>query len=584
VANGAKANVLNADTSLYRRPTTVAQIHPSQLTSRADAAGPNREVFALAMADCGQSEFVRRQGVELAIAAVYLQDQECVAKCIDILTACKDRFPLQRAGWTAYEPTSVLPQGGDGVWLATSWGISGIVDMLSLLGDRVPPALKAELHVLLRKEVELIVGDWADQRPWYVKGRAVQSNQWIEPCVGLIKATLYLGDRDLLPAYNLGVESLAASLAVQGSDGAFMEGVSYASMTVGMLFDALDDLRLNGDMRCHAMPFVGNCWSWFVHMHMPGRQYVNTYDSRMSAIPAWAVSTPLGSLVNAALGSGDDRAIPVLKALFPAGNSSIPGVRYEAALAAAGAVPPQQLPTHAHFQSQQQVTWRSAWEAPSQAQSALGLFIRGGSRLDSHSHRDQGQVSMYLGDRIILMECGTPEYGRADLEEKFARAAGHGIMQIGERQPRNQAVDAPIAVERLDETGGKVRIDATAAYQGVRSCQRDVEWHASGRLLIQDRVDLEQQMPAGTEFYRFHTGATSPVEIVEGKEGWLVSWPGVVMRISASAPITVEQVAWPDAVREPFVHQALIVRSADPQSRLELRTQVEVSRSGAPVP
>jgi hypothetical protein len=191
---------------------------------------------------------------------------------------------------------------------------------------------------------------------------------------------------------------------------------------------------------------------------------------------------------------------------------------------------------------------------------------------------------MYLGDRIILMECGTPEYGRADLEEKFARAAGHGIMQIGERQPRNQAVDAPIAVERLDETGGKVRIDATAAYQGVRSCQRDVEWHASGRLLMQDRVDLEQQVPAGTEFYRFHTGATSPVEIVEGKEGWLVSWPGAVMRISANAPITVEQVAWPDAVREPFVHQALIIRSADPQSRLELRTQVDVSRNGAPVP
>ena len=580
LANGAKTNSLNADPALYRRPMTLAQIHPSQLTSRAEAAGPNREVFALAMADCGQSEFVRTKGMELAIAAVYLQDQECLAKCIDILTACKDRFPLQRAGWTAYEPTSVLPAGGDGVWLATSWGISGIVDMLSLLGDRVPASLRTELHVLLRKEVQLIAQDWADQRPWYVKGRAVQSNQWIEPCVGLIKATLYLGDPELLPAYNLGVESLAASLATQGADGAFLEGVSYASMTVGMLFEALDDLRLNNDRRCHVMPFVSNCWSWFVQMHMPGRQYVNTYDSRMSAMPDWAVSTPLGSLVSAGLGSGDDRAIPVLRTLFPAGNASVAGVRYEAALAALGQTPPQYLPTFCHFPSQQQVTWRSRWEAPSQAQSAFALFVRGGSRLDSHSHRDQGQVSMYLGDRLILMDCGTPEYGRADLEEKFARAAGHGIMQIGERQPRNAAVDAPITVERLDEAGGKLRIDTTAAYVGVRSCQRDVEWQASGRALITDRVELDQAAPAGTEFYRFHTGATSPVEIVEGKDGWRVSWPGVIMQIRANGPISVEQVAWPDAVREPFMHQALIIRSTDSRADLEIRTQIDVARVG----
>ena len=581
LANGAKANVLNADPALYRRPMTIAQIHPSQLTSRAAAAGPNREVFALAMADCGQSEFVRRQGMELAIAAVYLQDQECLNKCIDILRACKDRFPLQRAGWTAYEPTSVIPQGGDGVWLATSWGISGIVDMLSLLGDRVPSSLRADLNVLLRREVELIARDWADQRPWYVKGRAVQSNQWIEPCVGLIKATLFLGDRDLLPAYNLGVESLAASLAMQGSDGAFMEGVSYASMTVGMLFEALDDLRLNNDMRCHAMPFVGNCWSWFVHMHMPGRQYVNTYDSRMSAIPAWAISTPLGSIVQAALGSCDARAIPVLRTLFPAGNASVAGVRYEAALAALGSGAAQYLPTSSHFQSQQQVTWRSAWEAPSQPQSAFALFVRGGSRLDSHSHRDQGQVSVYMGDRIILMDCGTPDYGQADLETKYARAAGHGIMQIGERLPRNMAVDAPITVERLDDSGGKLRVDTTAAYQGVRLCQRNVEWQASGRVVMQDRVELEQSVPAGTEFYRLHTGATSPVTITQASNGWTVSWPGVVMSISADAPIVVEQVAWPDAVREPFMHQALIIRSADARSTLQVRTQVDVARSAA---
>ena len=580
LANGAKANYVNADPALYRRPMTVAQIHPSQLSSRADAAGPNRDVFALAMADCSQSEFVRRQGMELAIAAAYLQDAECLAKCIDILNACKDRFPLQRAGWTAYEPTSVVPPGGDGVWLATSWGISGIVDMMTVLGDRVPASLRSDLNTLLRKEVELIVRDWADRRPWYVRSRAIQSNQWIEPCVGLIKATLHLSDPELLPAYNLGVENLAASLAMQGSDGAFMEGVSYANMTVGMLFEALDDLRANGDMRCHQNPFVGNCWSWFTQMLMPGRQLVNTYDSRMSSLPSWAVTTPLGSVISAAFGSGDPRAIRVLSTLYPSGNSSISGVRYEAALAALGSVTPEYLPAFMHFPSQQQVVWRSRWEAPSQPQTAFALFVRGGSTVDSHGHRDQGQVSIYSGDRIILMDCGTPEYGQADLEEKYARAAGHGIMQIGERLPRNLAVDAPISVERLDAAGGKVRVDTTSAYQGVRSCQRDVEWMAAGRALIVDRVELDAAAPAGAEFYRFHTGATAPVTISEAKGGFTVSWPGVIMRITSSSPITVEQVTWPDAVREPFMHQAIIVRSVDSRAELDLRTQVDVARTG----
>ena len=583
LANGAKTNLVSADPALYRRPMTVAQIHPSQLSSRADAAGPNREVFALAMADCSQSEFVRSKGMELAIAAAYLHDAECLAKCIDILTACRDRFPLQRAGWTAYDPNLVLPPGGDGVWLATSWGISGIVDMLTVLGDRVPATLRAELSTLLRKEVELIVRDWADKRPWYVKSRAIQSNQWIEPCVGLIKATLFLSDPQLLPAYNLGVENLAASLAMQGSDGAFMEGVSYANMTVGMLFEALDDLRSNGDLRCHENPFVGNCWSWFAQMLMPGRQLVNTYDSRMSALPSWAVSTPLGSVVNAAFGSGDPRAIRVMSTLYPSGNSSIAGVRYAAALASLGAASPEYLPTFAHFQSQQQVVWRSAWEAPSQPQTAFALFVRGGSPNDSHGHRDQGQVSIYSGDRIILMECGTPDYGQADMEAKYARAAGHGIMQIGELVPRARAVSAPITVERLDQAGGKVAVDTTAAYQGVRSCRRQVEWQASGRALITDSVELEADVPAGTEFFRFHTGANAPVTISEMKGGWRVTWPGVMMQITSESPIEVEQVQWPDAVKEPFVHQAIIIRSAEARSSLELRTSIDASRAGVAV-
>jgi hypothetical protein len=315
-------------------------------------------------------------------------------------------------------------------------------------------------------------------------------------------------------------------------------------------------------------------------MLMPGRQLVNTYDSRMSTLPDYAVSTPLGSMVSAAFGSGDASAIPALSALFPAGNSSIAGVRYQAALTGLGAASAEPLPAYAYFPSSQHVVWRSRWEAPSQPQTAFGLFVRGGSAVDSHGHRDQGQVSIYSGDRIILMECGTPDYGNPEHEMKYARAAGHGIMQIGEVLPRGQAVNAPIAVERLDAAGGKVRVDTTAAYQGVRSCQRDVEWQAAGRVVISDTVELDAEVPAGTEFFRFHTGATSPVTIEQAKDGWRISWPGVMMQISSSAPIEVQQVQWPDAVKAPFMHQAIIIRSADARASMDLRTYVDASRAG----
>jgi hypothetical protein len=581
LTTGARERAASADPALYRRPATLSQIHPSILDGRAADAGPNREAFALAMADCGQSAFVRHQGTELALAAVYLQDQVCLDKCIDILTACVERFPLQRPGWTAYAPNSVLPPEGDGVWLATSWGISGIVEMLTILGDRVPADLRGQLEVLLRKEVGLITRDWADQRPWYVRSRTTQSNQWIEPSAALVKATLYLGDSRLLPAYNLGVENLAASLATQGADGAFLEGVSYASQTLGALFDVLEDLKANSDMRCHALPFVGNCWKWFSHMLMPGRQYVNTYDSRMSHVPDWAVVTPLPSAISAALGSGDALALPTVRSLYPQGNSSIPGIRYEAALASLPQQEsPAQLPTFASFASQQQLVWRSAWESPAATQRALGLFVRGGSALDGHCHRDQGQVSIYNGDRIVLMECGTPDYSTSDLELKYASALGHGIMQVG-ALPRAQAVNAPITVAQLDADGGRVLVDTTGAYSGVTSCTREVQWNAAGEVRIFDRVRLGATVPQGTELYRFHTGSSSAVQIVSENGEWIISWPGATLRMTASAPITVEQVQWPDAVKPPFVHQAILVRCTDPAASLDLTTTVTVDRGMA---
>ena len=571
-------NTVAAKASMYQRPTSLVDIDPAILDTRTAHMGSNREQFALALADCGQADFVRTKGVDLALMAVYSNNPDYFAKCLEILNAMIKHQPLQRPGWTLTSTSSELPSGGDGVWLATNWGISGIVDMLNILGDKVPPSTRDSLKSLLRAEVAGIVRDWAEKRPWFVNSKAITSNQWIEPNIGLVKACLYLGDPALLAAYNLGVENLALTIEALGADGAFLEGVSYASMTLGPLFEVLRDLKANGDLRCHDFPFVNNAWRWMMQMQMPGQQLVNSYDSRMSSLPDWATSTPLPSLISAALSSSDPTAVPTLKGMFPKGLGSAIGIRYQAAIDESTGT--GTLPNFAFFKSQEHLVWRSAWQPPSLThQTALGIWLRGGSRRESHTHRDQGQVSIYCGNRIVLMDCGTPDYSDTEINEKYAQAAGHGIMQIGELLPRGIAVDAPVSVMQLSTSGGAVKIDTTAAYQGVKLCTREVSWTNTGVFMILDKVSLTAAAPTGTEFYRFHTGTAEYLSISGSGADWNVAWKGTLMRISADKSISVDHVDWPDATRAPYHHKVLRIFSDSSAQELTLSTKITVDLS-----
>jgi hypothetical protein len=565
---------------LFQRPMNLGQVAPSQLDSRVRIAGRNAEVFALAMADSAQAHYVRTRGVSLAIAAAYMNDSDCLARSIEILRAMSSHTPLQRPGWTAYLPYQVLPPGGDGVWLATGWGISGIVDMLSILGDRVPSDLQAELNVLLRREVLQIVSDWADRRPWYVKGRMAQSNQWIEPSVGLARATLFLGDPGLASAYEVAAENLSVSLGLQGADGAFKEGFGYGMMSAGSLLDAVGEMRAAGDVRFGSTGFAANAWKWMLHNQMPGGRYVNSFDAGSGNLPDWAVRSPMPAMISAVRATSDQSAIEALQFMFPQPNPTIEGLRYAAARRASGShgMP---LPSYAHFPSQAQLMWRSKWEPAGARSTAFAIWVRGGTVSDSHCHRDQGQVSAYIGERCILMDCGTPDYATPQFEERFASAAGHGILQCGERKPRGAAVDAPIQVERLDDRGGHVRIDTTSAYVNpVISSVREVAWDGTAAIDIADDVKFASEIGSGTELYRLHTGCRSTLDLSEGDTGeWNASWPGVRIKLKGDRAIEVTQAMWPDAAYPGAMHVVLQIRSRHLTDGLRLTTQVRVDQA-----
>jgi hypothetical protein len=572
-----------AATDRYVRPNTFEAIPPDMLYQGTLAIQPTlrRDLNQLANADCIQTSFLRTQGVALAIVAHRTRNAIYIAKCLEMLEALNTYVPMQRPGNTYGDETVPMRPDGDGVWLATAWGMDAIIEMVSALGDDVPAELRGRLEVQLRNEVERITKDWADKRPWFVKSRKSMSNQWIEPNVSLIKACLFLKDQRLVPAYELGAENIAASLSSLGSDGAYNEGVSYAEMSVGRLHEAVKFMRLAGDLRCSGSSFARNNWRWFVQMHMPGHMLVNSYDSGRSALPDGFVNIPMASLGAAAMATTDPDAIPTMRYLYPAmkGNYSLEAIEFAAALEVTPGPSELRLDPFAYFPSQQQVVWRSQLQAQSAPQTALGLWMRGGSTTDNHCHRDQGQVSIYCGNRQILIDCGVSDYGVPEYANFYSAAAGHSTMQFGGLAPNGKPVYAPITVRALNNQGGSIGIDCTAGFTSTSNYSRDVDWSTGGDVKITDRATFRTPAPETTELFRFHTGTEGELTIQGAGHDWTVSWPGVVVRLTADVAIDVNQASFPDQITVSKVHRAIVVRCASACSEINLVTAFQIDTS-----
>ena len=573
-----QAETVGTNVSIYRRAITFQDIPIDMVDSIALNTGLNKSARALAMSDCTQTYFLVQKAVPLAVAARFTGNQVYLDKVIEILRETALYVPLQRQGWSLGTANATMHPEGDGPNMATAWGVSAIVDMLDILGPLVPMDLQDQLKKNLRNEVHLIVKAWALKLPWYVQSRSVMSNQWTDPNVAMIKACLYLGDPTLLPAYNLGVENLAATLRASQSDGAFLEGFAYAQMSGGAMVSIIGNIHANNDLRCDQYPFLAKFWRWLLQMQMPGQYLVNCADCNLAKLPPWSTNSPLSSIVDAAFASGDTRALEAVKFAFPKSEDTLSGLQYFDAVSRVSAPAVWPLPLYEFFPSQQLLVWKSAYEAPAKLQSALGLWIKGGTLGEkSHGHRDQGQISVYKGNNVILLDCGTPhDYGDPQLDTVFASAAGHNIMQIGELQPRVLPVNAPMNIIALNGNGGHVILDLVNASTAVTSCTREISWDRLGGFSIDDKVQLKSAAAGGTEFYRFHTGSLNPVTITgQGKE-WTATWAHATMSFFSDIPILVEQMPWRDEVLDSKMHQVLTIRVLDESVGLRLQSTLNV--------
>jgi hypothetical protein len=521
------------------------------LDGRSEQLEPEiKEPFALAMSDAAAGNTLAQELPVLAAGYQLTGNPAMLDRILAQLEEMASWSPLQRPGWTLYTPGNRLPADGkDGNWLGTGTNIRAIGDTLDVLTEAsVNPDLLKRLHVVLEAEVAGVVDDWETKRSWFIRSDNPYTNQWVLPTEGLVRACLILGVENHRDAYELGVANLSRAMDAHGERGEFEEGFGYAQFTVTSMLHASHAMAVAGDRRAIDHPFLKHFPTWLVHHFQPAKMVINCFDAggaydaaegtrSFLSLTAMCTGDPVArwALANYVSGPSDDLAGLAARALPPVGPEAAP-------------------PLFAVYERAARVNWRDSWDV-----DGTGVWVRGGHPLDQHDHQDRGHVNFIVRGRPILIEAGTPAYSHPQIMTHYSSGVGHNVLQLGTEEPEDASDTgktvshpgwqkrggvAPIAVTRLDASGGDITVDGTACYDGLARWTRHVVWDKDN-LTVTDEVALVE----GTEqaiLFRWHLGTEEVVEIEGEGNSYTVTWSDATVALSGDAPLTVTQQRLPD--------------------------------------
>ncbi len=594
----------NADVPAYNRyPSTT-----KPLGHLSDCSNPMiTQIAALTGTDTIIGDYLRSKGFNLAfgwkIGNTRVADGRLIspgtagsqatalATANAILTEVSTHVPFERYGWTISECEFRGYTDGyqgfdplnDGKYLGTAWYITGVISMMEALGTAgMTTGLETKLRGIMEGEVYGLVANWKEKYGWYTKGQFAgmpvgsgqpNTNQWIEPAASLINLTLYLGDKKFLPAYNLGVALLAESFNYENADGSFLEGFGYAQQSVSPMINTVNYTNAIGDSRLSGSGFLQNYWQWAQDNMLPGNHIINCSDNRGSQPPNYVTFYYWPSIIDGALTAGAT-ALANIKYLYPPTLDRLldgeQAIRYVAATK--GITAALTMPNYKFYSNQQMTIWRTGRDRPSAignpynaidtgtfgntATPHYAIWAKGSSIKEGHKHTDQGQISVYQGYKVILMDCGI-DYDESNPNllpginiDMLQQATGHNMMQV-DAVDKSVPVNAPMTMTTLGATGGNITINGTCAYTNINNCTRNIIWNANGfnnplTVKISDTFNKTTGVSAGREVYRFHTGNTNGMSITGSGTSWTASWDNVTMGFTSNFGINIVQTDFND--------------------------------------
>lgn len=558
--------------TFYMRVNSIARM-PDEFLDKRYKDSDDPEIFAQSSYDMyvtGKLRYI----ISAAVAARYTGDAKYINAVNRQLAELATWDPVQRPGWTLYTKGRSAKDMPDGRgWLATGYFMSSVIPAMVAMGKHLDPKVEKAMKELLVKEVKGLVEDWKSGKPSHIKRRAYNSNQWMLPASALILATMYLGMDEFREAYDLGVWALAKSITTSGSDGSFMEGYGYSQTTTQIIMEAATAMKQAGDLRVSRFPFLTNHGDWLIHIIMPGKYVVDAFDCMNCKL----LDTPTPAHIFSALMADRPDIYWGIRNIFENPNDNrhhiwLPLAFRYFTLEAGALHPPK---SYAWYPDLRLVTWRSGWN---QAKD-VGLWIKGGSLLDGHSHRDQGQISVYRGDEAILIDSGAVSYSMGNVLDKMSRAAGHNILQPFPVDPPGKPVDVPVKVVSLDENSGSVEINGKNSRMFCDRWIRKISWNKIGDIIIADEAAFTKSVDKKDPWFIYHTGSVKQLDIKKMNDRKTeVSWNRNRMTFESDRDIEVAQELFPHGVDlKPVEQWIIIVSSKSGADRMKLTAKLAVA-------
>ena len=566
-----------------------------------------REYFARATSDQESANLIVSELPYLAACYRLTGDQAFADYITRQLTEVATWIPLQRPGWSMpHSGRTQMPEGGDGVWLATGIGIRAVVYTRELLGKGVlPDKLEKSLDLLLKTEMNRTFDDWQAAKPWYVRDQKYQSNQWVIPNEGLMLAACALGKDKYPSQYALARENLFKTMSTLGDEGANSEGFTYAlGLTLLGVQSSAMAMAQVGDFEAVNNPFLQKYGKWLISHYQPGEYLVNDFDGYGACRGMYdrGINEKIAQL---AVLSGDKALLWALAKQHKQLPHSLFGMLATAMLKETDSL--TDLPTHYQWDIARVMIWRSSW-----ADSATGLWVRGSHPGDFHAHHDAGHVNFIVGGQAALIEAGTSGYRNPRLKDDYQSVRGHNVLQVDDQLQTQKGTDIPITVSRLTNQGGELSINPAAAYPDIASWDRHVAWGID-EITVSDQVATQDKQQHELTL-RYLLGSNEPVTITpldsaadgyayqitiragkqvfsgwpgKGKDYWIIPdkdvllTPAMTIKVQSPMPITVKAIEHVNhTMRFRFQGmpcKALLIQSQGKVSQMDLTMHMQVS-------